>query len=147
MVTSTIKAGVAAGVYFGVLKESKLIFSSFIRNEQTLNAAASLVARLAQSVLTNPFYVIKTRFEVIGFNEYSSVSDAVRKILRQEGVRGFFTGLYVSILRDLPFSGLYYPLYEESKKAFAYSLGMQALSEDAQNDKLKLLKNTIKLLN
>ena len=94
-----------------------------------MNFLASTYGRFIQSVITNPFYVVKTRFEVIGFNEYSSILDGVRKIMAHEGPRGFFTGLQVSILRDLPFSGLYYPLYEESKTAFAFALGMNALND------------------
>lgn len=44
--------------------------------------------------------------------------DACKKIKLQEGYGGFFTGLKVAILRDVPFSGIYYPLYEESKVFF-----------------------------
>ena len=83
--------------------------------------------------------MVKTRFEVIGFNEYTSVWDGVRKIMAKEGPRGFYTGLQVSLIRDLPFSGLYYPLYEESKTAFAFLLGMDYLSEHSQNNKSQLL--------
>ena len=60
--------------------------------------------------------MIKTRFEVIGFNEYTSTYDAVRKIYRTEGIGGFTTGLKVSLIRDVPFSGCFYPIYTMFKK-------------------------------
>lgn len=92
-----------------------------------------------QCILTNPFYVVKTRFEVIGFNEYNSIWDACTKVVQNEGYRGFFIGLRVAFLRDLPFSGLYYPLYEESKVVVSAALGHKSLTEDSQNDTVSLV--------
>lgn len=62
-------------------------------------------------MLSNPIIVIKTRFEVVGFSDYSSMGDAVQKIYSKEGWGGFFTGLKVAIIRDVPFAGIYYPIY------------------------------------
>jgi hypothetical protein len=44
------------------------------------NSTSSAIARALQSIMTNPIIVIKTRFEVLGFNEYASIVDAVKKI-------------------------------------------------------------------
>jgi hypothetical protein len=57
---------------------------------------------------------------VVGFNEYNSITDASRKIYSQEGFRGFFTGLKVSLIRDVPFSGIFYPIYNLFKKELVY---------------------------
>ena len=70
------------------------------------------MARTLQTLLVNPIFVIKTRFEVIGFNEYNSTFDAVRKIYKAEGYSGFTTGIKVSLIRDVPFSGAFYPIYK-----------------------------------
>ena len=64
-----------------------------------------------QSILANPLIVIKTRLEVIGFNEYHGFDDAIRKIYLKEGLLGFFTGLRISLIRDVPFAGMFYPIY------------------------------------
>jgi len=61
--------------------------------------------------MLNPLIVIKTRFEVVGFNEYSGISDACKQIYLKEGMGGFFTGLKISLIRDVPFSGIFYPIY------------------------------------
>lgn len=55
---------------------------------------------------------------MLGFSEYSSLYDAVWKIYREEGMRGYFTGLWISLVRDVPFSGIYYPIYEQTKTMF-----------------------------
>jgi hypothetical protein len=33
-------------------------------------------------------------------------------------MQGFFTGLKISIVRDVPFSGIFYPIYNFLKKQF-----------------------------
>ena len=78
------------------------------------------MARTIQSIISNPIIIIKTRYEVIGFNEYNSISDACRKIYVNEGLGGFFTGLKVSLIRDVPFSGIFYPIYNLFKRELVY---------------------------
>lgn len=60
--------------------------------------------------------------EVLSFNEYSGLFDAIKKIHKTEGMAGFFTGLKVSLIRDVPFSGVYFPIYSFCKKATCVSL-------------------------
>lgn len=67
--------------------------------------------------------MVKTRLEVIGFSEYSGVSDAFRQILMKEGPGGLFTGLKISLIRDVPFSGIFYPIYNGFKKYYMIMLG------------------------
>lgn len=64
-----------------------------------------------QTLIANPIIIIKTRLEVIGFNEYAGIRDACRQIYAKEGLGAFFTGLKVSLIRDVPFSGIFYPIY------------------------------------
>ena len=80
-------------------------------NDSSVYLVSSALARTIQTVLSNPIFVIKTRFEVIGFCEYSSTWDAFKKIYASEGLGGFATGLKVSLIRDVPFSGVFYPIY------------------------------------
>ena len=91
-----------------------------------------------QTVLANPITVIKTRLEVVGFSEYSGVVDACRKIYAQEGAGAFFTGLKVSLVRDVPFSGVFYPIYTffKGKLTNLYEYEMKVSS---QGDRLKAI--------
>jgi hypothetical protein len=63
--------------------------------------------------------VIKTRLEVLGFSEYNNLYDAVKKVHQKEGMGGFFTGIKISLIRDVPFSGVFYPIYEVSKAFYS----------------------------
>jgi hypothetical protein len=84
-------------------------------------------------VISNPIIIIKTRLEVVGFNEYNSISDACRKIYIQEGILGFWTGLKVSLIRDVPFSGVFYPIYNLFKKELVLIYDMQNKNQSESN--------------
>lgn len=109
---STLKNSLNAGTYFSSLHYFILFFQKTgLLSEHANNSISSALARTLQSTLCNPLVVIKTRLEVLGFQEYNGTTDAIIKIARNEGLGGFFTGLKVSLIRDVPFSGVYYPIY------------------------------------
>ena len=54
------------------------------------------------------------RFESKNYN-YSSTFQALRAIVRKEGFRGLTVGLGPTLVRDVPFSGLYLMFYEHLK--------------------------------
>lgn len=43
---------------------------------------------------------------------YDGIIDCVQKIMRNEGVRGFYKGLTPNMLRIFPSSGLFFLVYE-----------------------------------
>lgn len=73
------------------------------------------LARSVSGLTMLPFTVIKTRFESGQF-AYRSVVQALVTIHRTEGMRGLFSGLSATLLRDAPFSGLYLMFYTQLKK-------------------------------
>lgn len=117
---SIIKNTMNAGTYFSTLYYIKLMMQrTNMMSENMNNFWASSTARAIQAVLSNPVIVIKTRMEVLGFQEYSGFTDACLKIYKNEGLKGFFTGLKISLIRDVPFSGIFYPIYELSKTFYS----------------------------
>jgi hypothetical protein len=108
--------------------------------ENWVNFWASAFARAVQSVICNPLIVIKTRLEVLGFKEYNGITDAVTKIYRNEGMIGFFTGLKISLIRDVPFSGIFYPIYEISKHFYMLLL---RFDPDEHNVNRRVIIHTI----
>jgi len=92
-------------------------------------------------VISNPIIVIKTRLEVIGFNEYTGVTDACRKIYAREGLGAFFTGLKVSLIRDVPFSGVFYPIYSlfRTKLQQIYQYEMSDSQGASSSDRLRAI--------
>lgn len=101
-------------------------------SDHAVNFWSSAIARGIQSTISNPIIIIKTRLEVLGFSEYANMMDAVRKIYGNEGYRGFFTGLKISLIRDVPFSGIFYPIYEICKKFYSILLRFNPNDENTR---------------
>lgn len=140
--TSVIKNFLVSGTYFSSLyyfEESLKMAQVF--NESQVHFIAGCSARAFQSILANPLIVIKTRLEVIGFNEYNSIRDAFRKIYVQEGLGGFMTGIKVSLIRDVPFSGIFYPIYNfcKSELQMLYELRYGPIDQLERKDRFKTM--------
>ncbi|KAK3091307.1 hypothetical protein FSP39_018805 [Pinctada imbricata] len=71
-------------------------------------------ARTVSVVTVIPFTVIKTRFESGKFN-YKSMFDAFTETYKCAGPRALFSGMAPTLMRDVPFSGLYYMFYSRLK--------------------------------
>ena len=100
------------GQYFSILfYMEQMLAQANLMSEKKNQAAAAALTKATQSVMANPIIVVKTRLEVVGFNQYNGVSDAFKQIYKLEGPQAFFTGLKVSLIRDVPFSGMFYPIY------------------------------------
>lgn len=79
---------------------------------QVSNFINAMCSKMVTTVIVSPINVLKTRFEVVGNDEYSSVRHAVKKIFEKEGVYGFYRGTFATVLRDGPYSGIQYSLYK-----------------------------------
>ncbi|KAH9486248.1 Calcium-binding mitochondrial carrier protein [Psilocybe cubensis] len=72
----------------------------------------------SQVVFTNPLEIVKIRLQVQG--EAAKVEGAVPKgaihIIRQLGILGLYKGSTACLLRDIPFSAIYFTAYSHLKK-------------------------------
>lgn len=82
------------------------------KSQSILNFLASGMARFIQAFSVAPILIIKTRNEVLGFNSYGNLLDAFKQIKKQEGFKGFYTGLRTTLMKDVPAAGLFYMSYE-----------------------------------
>jgi hypothetical protein len=112
--------------------------------------AAGMLAEAASCVLFVPIDVIKERMQVQQVQQqqkqlprplqppppgapgagpstyssdlyYSSTPDALRKIMRGEGIRGLYRGYWATLASFGPFSAFYFSFYESLKASFATS--------------------------
>ncbi|XP_027122684.1 mitochondrial arginine transporter BAC2 [Coffea arabica] len=72
-----------------------------------------------QSLMLSPVELVKIRLQLqrnITGNKYSSIHsgplDVARSIFRNEGLRGMYRGLTITVLRDAPAFGFYFWTYE-----------------------------------
>ena len=74
---------------------------------------AASVAESTQALIRNPFEVIKQNQQI---GKYHTIFEAVSDIFKKSGIRGFYKGYLSLVSREIPFSGLQFPLYEWLKR-------------------------------
>lgn len=88
--------------------------------------AAGAGSGLIAAVVSNPFFLLKTRFQAVDNpSARGSLADAVYTILRDEGARGFFKGLPAFSARVVVASSVQLSSYD-SIKAMLVARGLQA---------------------
>lgn len=73
-----------------------------------------VIARSFSGLILIPVTVIKTRYES-GVFAYGSLGHALRHTYASEGAKGLMSGLVPTLMRDAPFSGLYFMFYSQMR--------------------------------
>ncbi|XP_044586764.1 mitochondrial basic amino acids transporter isoform X2 [Cotesia glomerata] len=112
-------AGVAAlnAIVFGVYAQAQ---KHIIKdpNNLTSHFFAGALAGLAQAPIICPLELAKMRLQLQENSVkspkkiYSGPITCMIDILRQKGIRGVFTGFWVTVVREVPSLGLYFSTYE-----------------------------------
>lgn len=69
-------------------------------------------------VFTNPLEIVKIRLQVAGEIAGGSKVRAL-SVVRSLGLFGLYKGARACLLRDVPFSAIYFPVYAHTKAKFA----------------------------
>eukprot|EP00760_Papus_ankaliazontas_P025251 PhM_4_TR2573/c0_g1_i1/m.47940/K15119/SLC25A39_40; solute carrier family 25, member 39/40 len=109
----------SSGFYYVLYEQTKKIIARHVEPNSNLAwygpALAGMSSRTATTCLVLPLELVKTHAQTrsrIGF----TVGGYMREIMRTEGVRGLWTGLTPTLLRDVPFSGIYWLTLEQVRR-------------------------------
>ncbi|WFD07169.1 Structural maintenance of chromosomes protein 2 [Malassezia vespertilionis] len=113
-------------------KAIKLTMNDLVRNLTKDDAGhvsfpceilAGATAGGSQVVFTNPLEIVKIRLQVAGENSAreNGRKTGALQIIRGLGLVGLYRGASACLLRDIPFSGIYFPLYAHLKENFSGS--------------------------
>ncbi|KZV69883.1 S-adenosylmethionine transporter [Peniophora sp. CONT] len=90
-----------------------------------LDAAKHMLAasagEVAACLIRVPTEVVKTRSQTSSYGAISSLG-AARILLANEGLRGFYRGFGVTVMREIPFTSLQFPMYEFFKRRLSLVL-------------------------
>ncbi|SCV00697.1 LANO_0F08152g1_1 [Lachancea nothofagi CBS 11611] len=83
-----------------------------------LEILSGAAAGMCQVVFTNPLEVVKIRLQVRSEYSSSSLSSKVNaiSIVKELGIKGLYRGVGACLMRDVPFSAIYFPTYAHLKK-------------------------------
>ncbi|KAJ1955918.1 mitochondrial aspartate-glutamate transporter agc1 [Linderina pennispora] len=70
-------------------------------------ALAGATAGLCQVIATNPMEIVKIQMQVSATNGGAQIT--AMQVVRQLGIRGMYKGTVATLLRDVPFSFLFFP--------------------------------------
>ncbi|MCO5548031.1 hypothetical protein L7F22_001487 [Adiantum nelumboides] len=140
-----LRVGFGAGFYFSMLNPilSLLSTGNLATSSSTENLhkklptsvvlAAGAITRSIAALIVCPITVLKTRmeYEAVSGVRYASTPKALAVIARTEGLKGLYSGVVPTILRDAPYSGLYLLLYSTTRRTIS---GLR-LSEQTRTSK------------
>ncbi|KAI8913585.1 mitochondrial carrier domain-containing protein, partial [Gorgonomyces haynaldii] len=101
-----------SGLYFLTLNELKQRLTWLPQDVR--HFVSGSVARVSVGLMMMPITVVKVRMES-NLYQYQGVYGSLQSIIKQDGVRGLFSGWGVTALRDAPFAGIYVFFYEHMK--------------------------------
>jgi len=140
-----VKAGGFNGIYKGVgsvvvgsAPGAAVFFCTYDTLKRTLPIPSDLApvthmvsasaGEVAACLIRVPTEVIKTRTQTSLYGSLAQSSfAAARLVLTTEGIRGFYRGFGSTVMREIPFTSLQFPLYELLKVQLARSLGKEKL--------------------
>ncbi|KAF8551273.1 mitochondrial carrier [Imleria badia] len=139
-----VKAGGFKGIYKGIgsvvvgsAPGAAIFFSTYEMSKQSLPLHGQLaplnhmisasIGEIAACLVRVPTEVIKTRTQTSSYGSTATSLSAARMVLKHDGVKGLYRGYGITIMREIPFTSLQFPLYEFLKYRFSLAMGARPL--------------------
>ncbi|ORX88347.1 mitochondrial carrier [Basidiobolus meristosporus CBS 931.73] len=103
----------AAGVFFVTYEALKASLSGYNAGDSSVvHMTAASCGEISACFVRVPTEVIKQRMQT---KQYPSIGSAVRALLQADGALGFYRGYLSTVVREIPFTCIQFPLYEKLK--------------------------------
>eukprot|EP01135_Chromosphaera_perkinsii_P012111 Nk52_evm49s2579 gene=Nk52_evmTU49s2579 len=124
---SSAVAGSAPGaaLFFGTYESTKVTLEAVFgdgekskrsRASPYIHMTAASLGEVMACLVRVPTEIVKQRLQT---GQYKSFGTAIRSISSTEGIAGFYRGFFSTILREIPFSLIQFPLWEYSKTVWS----------------------------
>lgn len=122
-----------AALFFVAYDTSKQWMESL--DSDTLRAASAVNHMTAASfgevmacLVRVPTEIVKQRMQA---GQYGTLRQAVSATMQRDGVRGFYNGFGTTLLREIPFAFIQFPIYEHLKLSLGAHYGRDPLAYEA----------------
>lgn len=124
-----IGAGPAHAIYFAAYEQGKrlLLAGEAARSPVAVGLAGALATATSDAVMT-PFDVIKQRLQVHG-SQHRSIIACARSILHTEGPSGFMVSYPTTLLLNVPFHMIQFPVYEVARYLLTRESGQRSTAD------------------
>ena len=113
--SAAVGSAPTAALFFVAYETTKTTFNAVIKEKRLESMGHMLAASLGEvsaCLIRVPVEVVKQRTQALGTG--SSI-DNFKKTLNSEGLRGFYRGYFSTVVREVPFSIIQFPLWEYLK--------------------------------
>eukprot|EP01121_Diplochlamys_sp_Union-15-3_P022126 TRINITY_DN9326_c0_g1_i4.p1 TRINITY_DN9326_c0_g1~~TRINITY_DN9326_c0_g1_i4.p1 ORF type:complete len:295 (-),score=21.67 TRINITY_DN9326_c0_g1_i4:79-963(-) len=86
-------------------------------------SVSGVLARSVTVILTSPLELVKTNVQ--SHNRHTGLVHIIKNASREKNYKTLWVGIMPTLLRDVPFSALYWPLYEFLKSIFTNRLRLK----------------------
>lgn len=118
-----------AALFFSTYEMSKqaIPFVASSLPAPVIHMGAASIAEVVACLVRVPTEVVKQRYQAKLIASDSSLASAVRNIVRQDGIFGLYRGFGITIMREIPFSFIQFPLYEWMKVSSYFLFTIESL--------------------
>ncbi|KAI5700938.1 hypothetical protein M8J75_004477 [Diaphorina citri] len=125
---AAISSPIQGGVFFLTYDGIKTFNSKYLNGHANLQLPLPLVHIMSASCAEAITCVVRVPTEIIKQRRQASMKNKtafniVYSAIQQEGIRGMFRGYTSTVLRDIPFSVIQFPIWEYSMKSYTSYTG------------------------
>lgn len=123
LLSATLGSAPGAAAFFSVYESTKTIQKKFSDSEHwTQHAIASSCGEVSACLVRVPTAVVTQNLQV---GRYSSFNEAVTTTYANGGLRGFYMGYTTTVMREIPFAFIQFPIWEGLKKTWGKFQGSE----------------------
>ncbi|XP_066593481.1 solute carrier family 25 protein Shawn-like [Prorops nasuta] len=103
--------------YLKDVNKDRLLLRANKRDPVWIPMLAGGTARVWAATIVSPLELIRTKMQSQRLS-YAEITQALKTVVKQNGITGLWMGLGSTLLRDVPFSAIYWLNYESIKNLF-----------------------------
>ncbi|KAI9221171.1 S-adenosylmethionine transporter [Blastocladiella britannica] len=120
LLPAVVGSAPGAAAFFVTYEYCKALAKTWLPDERyapAVHMASASLGEVSACVIRVPTEVVKQRLQA---GRYNSTTTALTSIFRAEGLAGFYRGYLSTVMREIPFTCIQFPLYEYLKSYAAY---------------------------